>query len=184
MKRRDFVTLLCGAAAWPLAARAQQGERMRRIGVLMTFAEGDPEAKRRIVALRDALETMGWTEGKNLRIEFRWDIDADRIRKDATELVALGLDLIVANAPQSVRALQHASRTVPIVFTAVTYSKADAANKTCGLHKLLRCVEAPGKSMLGGMLESTFSFPAIFFAAIIGVIVFIALSELLLDPHE
>jgi len=120
MRRREFVTLLGGAAAWPLAARAQQSERVRRIGMLMTFTESDPEAKHRIAAFREALQRLGWTEGKNLRIEFRWDIDADRIRKDAIELVALGLDLIVANGPPSVLAVQHASRTMPIVFTAVS----------------------------------------------------------------
>src|SRR5215470_3883339 len=121
MRRREFITLLGGAAAaWPLAARAQQSERMRRIGVLMNFAEDDPEAQRRLAAFRKTLQALGWSEAKNLRIDVRWGVDIDRIRNNATELVALKPDLIVANAPPSVLAVQQASRTMPIVFAAVT----------------------------------------------------------------
>ena len=81
MKRREFITLLVGAAAWPLAARAQQLDRMRRIGVLMGFAESDPTAQSWLAALRNALAQLGWSEGNNLRIEVRWAAaDPDRIR--------------------------------------------------------------------------------------------------------
>src|SRR6516162_3003131 len=100
MKRRDFITLLGGAAAaWPLAARAQQGERMRRIGVLMGFAESDPTAQSWVATFRDALAKLGWSEGNNLRIELRWSAaDPDRIRTLAQELVELRPDAILADS--------------------------------------------------------------------------------------
>jgi putative ABC transport system substrate-binding protein len=120
MKRRDFITLLGGAAAWPLAARAQQAERMRRIGVLVNLLENDPEAVARLTALRKSLQELGWVEGRNLQIDTRWGVDNDRIRKNAAELIALAPDLILANAPPSVMALQQATRTVPIVFVNMT----------------------------------------------------------------
>src|SRR5262249_20812383 len=90
MKRREFITLLGGtAAAWPLAARAQQGDRMRRIGVLMTTAEDDVESKARIAAFVQALQHLGWTDGRNVRIDTRWPAgDAERIRRYAAELAA------------------------------------------------------------------------------------------------
>jgi putative ABC transport system substrate-binding protein len=120
MKRRAFITLLGGAAAWPLAARAQQPERMRGIGVLMPLGADDPEAQARIAAFSQALEQLGWTEGRNLRIDIRWGAgDADRVRKDATELAALAPNVILANGSAAVAALQLAARTVPIVFVAV-----------------------------------------------------------------
>ena len=98
MKRREFITLLGGAAAaWPLAARAQQGERMRRIGVLMPLAADDPEGQARIAAFLQGLQQLGWTDGRNVRIDIRWGAgDADRIRKYAAELVALAPDVILA----------------------------------------------------------------------------------------
>ena len=87
MKRREFITLLGGAAAWPFAARAQQGERVRRIGVLNPFAESDPEVQANIAAFRQALQKLGWTDGRNVRIDFRWGgADAGRIRAHAKEL--------------------------------------------------------------------------------------------------
>jgi ABC-type uncharacterized transport system substrate-binding protein len=121
-KRREFITLLGGAAAaWPLATRAQQGERMRRIGVLMNLAEDDPEAKVRIAAFLKGLSALGWTDGRNMRIDFRWGAgDADRIRKYAAELVTLAPDVIVASAGPTVGPLRQATRTVPIVFASVT----------------------------------------------------------------
>ena len=120
MKRRAFITLLGGAAAWPLAARAQQPERMRGIGVLMPLGADDPEAQARIAAFSQALEQLGWTEGRNLRIDIPWGAgDADRVRKDATELAALAPNVILANGSAAVAALQLAARTVPIVFVAV-----------------------------------------------------------------
>jgi putative tryptophan/tyrosine transport system substrate-binding protein len=117
--RREFITLLGGAAiAWPLAARAQQPERMRRIGVLSVLTEADTEGQARVHALRAGLEKLGWTVGRNLQIDTRWGGgDADRMRRAAAELLALAPDVIVALGGAAVGPLQQASRTVPIVFT-------------------------------------------------------------------
>ena len=121
MKRREFITLLGGAAvAWPLVARAQQPERMRRVGVLMGSAESDPDCQARLAAFRQALREQGWTEGGNLRIDYRWTVtDLDRMRAFAAELLGLRPDVILAHAPSAVAALQRESRTVPIVFVMV-----------------------------------------------------------------
>jgi putative ABC transport system substrate-binding protein len=118
--RRQFITLLGGAAAgWPLAARAQQ-ERVQRIGVLMNLAADDPESTVRLTAFRQTLQQLGWTEGRNVRIETRWGAsDAEKSRKYAAELVALAPDVIVANATASLTAVVQATRSVPIVFTLV-----------------------------------------------------------------
>ena len=99
MKRREFITLLGGAAAaWPLAARAQQPERMRRIGVLMSTAADDPEGQARLAAFVQGLQELGWSDGRNVRIDTRWGGgDADRIRRYAAELVALAPDVILAS---------------------------------------------------------------------------------------
>ena len=104
MRRREFITLLGGAAAaWPLAVRAQQAERMRRIGVLMTAAADDPEGQARLAAFTQGLEQLGWTDGRNVRIDTRW-ATADDIRKHAAELAALAPDVLVAAvAPQQWR---------------------------------------------------------------------------------
>jgi putative ABC transport system substrate-binding protein len=116
MKRRDFITLLGGAAAWPLAARAQQGDRVRRIGVLYPADENDPLVKSRFSAFTQALADLGWTDGRNLRIDLRWGVaDTDRIRALAKELVALQLDMIVTIA-SATAAVQRETRTIPIVF--------------------------------------------------------------------
>jgi ABC-type uncharacterized transport system substrate-binding protein len=122
MKRREFITLLGGAAAaWPLAARAQQGGGMRRIGVLIQVAEGDPQARIEVAAFLRGLHELGWSEGHNLRIDTRWGGgDADRIRQYAAELVALAPEVVLAPGGTVVGALQQASRTVPIVFVTVT----------------------------------------------------------------
>src|SRR5262245_11963083 len=121
MRRRDFITLLGGAAAaWPLAARAQQTQRMRRIGVLMAWAAADPEAQARLTAFVQALALLGWIDGRNVRIETRWgDGNADRYRQHAAELVALAPDVIVAVTSPVVAALQREKRSVPIVFVQV-----------------------------------------------------------------
>ena len=121
MKRRDFIALLGGAAAWPLAARAQQpGERVRRVGVLMSMAADDPEGQPRITALAQGMRELGWAVGRNLQIDYRWAAgDPDRIRKYAAELVALAPDVILANSTPLVAALQQATPTVPIVFVGV-----------------------------------------------------------------
>jgi putative tryptophan/tyrosine transport system substrate-binding protein len=120
MKRREFITLLSGAAAaWPLTARAQQRERMRRIGALMSQAADDPEVPPRVSAFAQGLQERGWTVGGNVRIDYRWGAsDLDRFRKYAAELVALAPDVILATGSSVVGALQQASRTVPIVFVA------------------------------------------------------------------
>ena len=119
MMRREFITLLGGAAAaWPLAARAQ-GDRMRRIGVLMSTAEDDPERQARIVAFQQGLQQLGWTIGRNLRIETRW-ATADNIRRHAAELATLAPDVLLAGTgTATVAPLLEATRTVPIVFVTV-----------------------------------------------------------------
>jgi ABC-type uncharacterized transport system substrate-binding protein len=120
MKRREFITLLGGAAAWPLAARAQHGERMRRIGVLLPFSADDAESQVRMGAFLQTLALSGWTIGRNLRIDIRWaGINADDIRKHAAELAALTPDVILAHGASTVRPLQQATRSVPIVFPVV-----------------------------------------------------------------
>jgi putative ABC transport system substrate-binding protein len=101
MNRRGFITLLGGAAAWPLAAWAQQGDRVRRIGVLMPWGENDPVAKTYVSAFTQALAGLGWTEGRNVRMELRWGGgDANRIRALAQELVGLQPDIILASRPR------------------------------------------------------------------------------------
>src|SRR5262249_32071235 len=121
MKRREFITLLSGMAlAWPFAARAQQPERMRRIGVLTDLAPGDPERPGRFTAFAQALAQLGWTVGQNLRIEHRWAAaDAERIRRYAAELVALAPDVMLATGAAGVAPLLQATRTVPVVFVLV-----------------------------------------------------------------
>jgi putative ABC transport system substrate-binding protein len=121
MQRRDFITLFGGAVvAIPLAAHAQQAERMRRIGVLMTLAENDPETRVRRAAFLQALQELGWSEGSNLQLDYRWGVgDADRHRKNAAELVALAPDVILAHGSTIVRPLLRATRSVPIVFVSV-----------------------------------------------------------------
>ena len=121
MRRRAFMTMLGGAAfALPVAARAQQAGGVRRIGVLSNLEENDPEAIARLAALQKGLRELGWIEGRNLQIDTRWGVENDRIRRNAAELIALAPDLIVANAPPSVMALQQATRTIPIVFVNMT----------------------------------------------------------------
>jgi putative tryptophan/tyrosine transport system substrate-binding protein len=119
VQRREFITLLGGAAAgWPLAARAQQPERMRRVGVLMPFAADDPQAQARVTAFVQGLAQLGWTDGRNVRIDTRWAAgDADRFRRYAAELIALAPDVILVSGGTGVGALLQATRTVPIVFT-------------------------------------------------------------------
>jgi ABC-type uncharacterized transport system substrate-binding protein len=116
--RRAFITLLGGAAAWPLAARAQQSERIRLIGVFMNLAEDDLEGQARVEVFQQALQQLGWTIGRNVRIDFRWAAgDPDRIRRYAAELVALAPDVILSSGGTMVGPLLQVTRTVPIVFT-------------------------------------------------------------------
>ena len=120
MRRRDFVTLLGGAAAWPLTARAQQPERMRRIGVLMNLASDDAEGQARLATFHQGLQQLGWTVGRNVQIDYRWAAgDTGRFHRYAEELLALAPDVVLASATPSVQALQQATRTVPIVFANV-----------------------------------------------------------------
>ena len=116
-RRREFIALLGGAAAWPLTARAQSGERMRRIGVLSNPGPDDAEMQSRNAAFVQGLQELGWTVGRNLHIDYRWSHgDADRLRADAAELVALGPDVLLATSGVSILPLVQASRSVPIVF--------------------------------------------------------------------
>ncbi len=121
MRRRELITLLGGAAAaWPLTAHAQQPEQIRRLGVLMNFAADDTAAQARLTGFLQALEQLGWTNGRNVRIDIRWSAsDPERIRRYAAELVALTPDAIVASTTPSVAALLQATRALPIVFVQV-----------------------------------------------------------------
>ena len=120
MRRREFISLLGGAGiAWPLEARAQQPERVRRVGILMPLTADDPYDQTRLAAFLQGLEGAGWRVGQNLRIDARWGGDVDRIRKSAMELVALTPDVIFTIGTNAAVALQRASRSVPVVFIAV-----------------------------------------------------------------
>jgi putative tryptophan/tyrosine transport system substrate-binding protein len=121
MRRREFITLLGGAAAWPLDARAQQPERVRRIGVLMGYPENDTEAQAYITAFRDELRKLGWVEGRNIRIDTRWTTpaDTDSVQRFAKELIALQPDLILSNTTPTTTALLQQTRTIPIIFAMV-----------------------------------------------------------------
>jgi putative ABC transport system substrate-binding protein len=119
MKRRAFIALLGSAAAWPLAARAQQAERVRRIGLLMASAD-DREGQARVTPLKEGLKELGWTDGRNIQIETRFGGgDAGRIRAHAAELVALAPDVLVGHATPGTRALRQATSSIPIVMVAV-----------------------------------------------------------------
>jgi putative tryptophan/tyrosine transport system substrate-binding protein len=118
MRRREFISLLGGAAAWPIAARAQQSERVRRIGILMNLAADDPEGQARVAAFLQGLQETGWVVGRNAQIDIRWGLsgDPERIRKNVTELVAQTPDAIFTTTFPIVAALQQVTRAVPIVF--------------------------------------------------------------------
>ena len=119
MRRRDFIKLIAGSiAAWPLAARAQQGERMRRVGVLMNLTADDPEALARVTALVQGLQQLGWTDGRNVRIDYHWG--AADAGKYAAELVTLAPDVILTNGITVMGPMLPATRTIPIVFVNVT----------------------------------------------------------------
>src|SRR5262245_6259677 len=117
MRRREFITLIGGAAAWPLVARAQQGERVRRIGVLSTPGPDDAEMQTRTAAFEQTLKELGWSPGRDLQINYRWSYgNADRLRTHAAELIALGPDAVLATSGVSILPLMETSRSVPIVF--------------------------------------------------------------------
>ncbi len=126
MRRREFITLIGGAAAapsmlWPLAARAQQPDRVRRIGVLMGYAESDPEAQAFVAAFREQLQKFGWREGRNIRIDLRWTaLDAQAMQRFAKELIVLQPDLILSQTTPTTAALLQQTRTIPIVFANIS----------------------------------------------------------------
>ena len=121
MRRREFITLLCGAAVWPLTARAQQPERMRRIGILLAATADDAEFQAWVGAFLQELALLGWTIGRNVRIDTRWaTANAGEIRRHAAELAALAPDVILAHGASTVGPLLQATRTVPIVFPIAT----------------------------------------------------------------
>jgi len=121
MRRREFMTALGGAAvAWPLTARAQQGELVRRVGVLVGFRANDPQGEARVAALRQGLQALGWIDGRNLRIDLSWGAgDADSVRKRAAEMMALAPEVVLAAGSSAVAALQQQTRALPIVFVQV-----------------------------------------------------------------
>jgi putative tryptophan/tyrosine transport system substrate-binding protein len=145
MRRREFITLLGGAATWPLAAHAQQPGRMRLIGVLVDYAESDPAAQSYVAAFRGALEKLGWTEGNSLRIELRWSTgDANRIRTFAKELVDLRPDVILSITTPATAAVQRETQTIPIVFTAVGNPVGDG---------FVASLSRPGGNITGFMIQ-------------------------------
>jgi putative ABC transport system substrate-binding protein len=120
IRRRELLTLFCGAAAWPLAGLAQQGDRMRRIGVLMPGTESDQDQQSRVTAFQQGLAKAGWINGRNVQIDYRWGaLNIDRMRAFATELVGLRPDVLFAGNTTTLAALQRATHNIPIVFTLV-----------------------------------------------------------------
>ena len=146
MRRREFISLVGGAVAWPLTARAQQGERMRRIGVLMN-SEDDPAGQARLAAFVQALHSLGWTTGRNVQIDIRWGVaDAASSRRSAAEMVALAPDVILAGASAATAAMHEATRTLPIVF--VNVSDPVGAGYVASLAR-------PGSNITGFTLSNT-----------------------------
>ena len=123
LNRREIITLIGGVAVvWPLAVRAQQGERVRRIGALMYLAADDAESPARVAAFARGLQELGWIEGRNIRIDYRWGGgDLDRVRRYAAELVALAPDVILVSSGSALAVLQNVTRTLPIVFVSVSH---------------------------------------------------------------
>jgi putative tryptophan/tyrosine transport system substrate-binding protein len=141
MKRREFITLLCGAAAWPLAARAQQADQTRRVGVLTVFSKDDSEGQRRVTALQQRLQDLGWVDGRNVRMELRWaGGDPDRARFYAGELVGMKPDVIFINHALVLPLLRQETHTIPIVFVQVADPVADG---------LVASLAQPGGNMTG-----------------------------------
>jgi putative ABC transport system substrate-binding protein len=148
MRRREFIAGLWGAAAWPLAARTQQGDRVRRIGVLMSGGENDPVTKLSYSAFTQALASLGWTDGRNVRIDVRWAAgNAERVRVFAKELVGLQPDIILASATPATVAVQRETRTIPIVFAGVAEPVASG---------IIPQLDRPSGNITGfGLLEAT-----------------------------
>jgi putative ABC transport system substrate-binding protein len=141
VRRRHFITLLGGAAAWPLAASAQQPERMRRVGVLLGYAEGDREAQRRIVAFQQSLLGLGWTDGGNVHVDYRFVAgDLNRLRTYAAEIVSLAPDAIVAESTPVASVVQTETHSIPIVFVLIADPVAQG---------LVQSLAQPGGNMTG-----------------------------------
>ena len=119
MRRREFIAGLGGAAAWPMVARAQQQGRPRRIAMMMGPSEDDPEGQARVTGFRQKLQELGWKEGQNLQIDYRWAAGPDRSTSYAAELVRLAPEVIVANGTPALSAVHQATRTIPVVFVVV-----------------------------------------------------------------
>src|ERR1700730_14153592 len=121
MRRREFITLLGGAAAWPLTAGAQQSDQLRRVGMLLGYAENDRQTQDRLAAFRQGLERLGWTEGRNVRIDYRFaPASPDQAQLFAKELVSLRPDILVGNSTPATAALLRETRTIPVVFVGVS----------------------------------------------------------------
>src|SRR5262245_26677701 len=120
MRRREVITLLGSAAAWPLTARAEPAQRSRRLAVLWNFAADDAEGQFRLTAFGQGLQQLGWTVGRSLRIDYRWGADdADRIRRNVADVIALGPDLILVAGGRNLSALQQVNRSIPVVFVSI-----------------------------------------------------------------
>jgi putative tryptophan/tyrosine transport system substrate-binding protein len=147
MKRREFIAGLGSAAAWPQAGRAQQGDRIRRIGVLTAFNENDPDGKRLYSAFTQALADLGWTDGRNVRMDVRWSGgDINRTRELAQELVVLQPDIILTDTTSATVAVQRETRTIPIVFTGVNDPVASG---------IVAALDRPGGNITGFALYET-----------------------------
>jgi len=120
IRRRDFITALGAATAWPLTAQAQKTDSVRRLGVLLSNSESDAEGQARVAGLRQGLQELGWMDGRNIKIDYRWSVGADQMRTYAAELVALNPDAIFAGTSAALAALQRATRTIPLVFAQVS----------------------------------------------------------------
>jgi putative ABC transport system substrate-binding protein len=120
MRRREFIAGLCSAATWPLAARAQRGERMPRVGVIAPYPPGDREGEARVAAFLETFRKLGWVEGRNVAIEFRWVIDLERVKVSAAELVRSAPDVILFAGPTAMAELQRQTHTIPLVFAGIS----------------------------------------------------------------
>src|SRR5262252_7439707 len=132
MKRRAFITLLGSTAAWPLAARAQQGERVRRIGVLMAFAENDREYQTNLAAFREELQKLGWTEGRNIQIDYRWaGLDLELMRRYTRQLIALQPHVILSSSSPTTASLLQETRSIPIFSLTSPIRLAGVSSQAC-----------------------------------------------------
>ena len=160
MRRRDFITLLGSAAAWPLAARAQQSERSRNVGVLIGLREDDPDTQARLVGLRAGLERLGWSEGRNIRIHYRFAPPGTQTQVLAKELVALQPDVLLGQASPATRALQEETPTIPIGSGFVA-SLANPGGNTTGFLLFEPSITGKWLAMLKGTSKNSCFFRAV-----------------------